>query len=115
MMKTGHLKKAALIWLVGIFLLSVGTLGCSPRPDASDVRVPKAAEDLEAFWDAFDWSDLTTAEQELWGVLGWNEASWQGEADEPASESKDWSALTAEEQRAAQQLGYDQAYWDSLP
>jgi len=115
MIKTEHLKRAAWIWLVGILLLSAGMLGCSPRPEASDVRRPQAGDDLEAFWDAFDWSDLTAAEQELWGVLGWDEASWQGEADEPASESKDWSELNTEEQRAAEQLGYDQDYWDSVP
>jgi hypothetical protein len=102
--------------LAVLFLLGIGLLlGCNSQPDAPKVRQPDAGEELEAFWDAFDWSELNTTEQELWGVLGWDEASWQGEAEEPASESKDWSELNAAEQRAAEQLGYDQAYWDAVP
>ena len=80
-------------------------------PDESEVRQPAEGEDLEAFWDEFDWTDLTPAEQALWGLLGWDEASWQGEADEPASESKAWSELTNEQRSAAEQLGYDETYW----
>jgi hypothetical protein len=103
------------IYLCTILLLCAGLWGCSAGPQDTEVRQPEAGEDLEAFWDAFDWSDLTSAEQELWGTLGWDEASWQGEADEPASESKDWSELSASEQQAAEQLGYDPAYWDAVP
>ncbi len=107
-----YLLVVLLIGILGLFLSCTGP-ATPAQPDASDVRQPEEGESLEAFWDAFDWSELTPAEQELWGVLGWDETSWQGEADEPISESKDWSELSEEEQRAAEQLGYDQAYWDS--
>jgi polar amino acid transport system substrate-binding protein len=68
---------------------------------------------LEAFWNGFDWAELTPEEQAAWGALGWNETSWQGDAEEPASEEKDWAELSAEEQAAAQNLGYTEAYWDA--
>jgi hypothetical protein len=113
-MKARQSTSASLIILTAALLLGL-LLGCTGQPDTPEVRRPASGEDLEAFWDAFDWSELTPTEQELWGVLGWDEASWQGEADEPASEEMDWSELSADQQRAAEQLGYDQAYWDAVP
>jgi hypothetical protein len=79
----------------------------------TDIRQPGNDEDVDAFWDQFNWDELTTAEQDLWGILGWDEASWQGEADEPASESKAWSELSNDELDAAGQLGYDEASWNA--
>jgi len=81
----------------------------------SKVRQPEKGADLEAFWDEFDWTELTPEEQRLWGILGWDKSSWQGDSPEPASEAKDWDNLTKEEQEAAVQLGYDEAYWNSIP
>ena len=120
-MRTTMSKLSGVMYLSKILLIGMGLLlGCGipsapDEQDTSEVRQPVQDEDLEAFWDEFDWTDLTPAEQALWGVLGWDEASWQGEADEPVSESKDWSELTDEERSAAEQLGYDETYWDSLP
>ena len=122
-MRTPLLKLSDIVSLSAILLICMGLLlGCaSPsalppgQQDTSEVRQTEKGEELEAFWDKFDWTDLTLAEQALWGVLGWDEASWQDEADAPASESKDWSELSDEERRAAEQLGYDEKYWDSLP
>ncbi|MCI5222720.1 MAG: hypothetical protein D3924_08640 [Candidatus Electrothrix sp. AR4] len=85
--------------------------GCS---GISTVRQPKRGMPLEEFWDAFDWKDLAPAEQKLWGLLGWNKASWQGDTDEPASEGQPWRKLSNEERHAAIQLGYDKRYWDRL-
>jgi hypothetical protein len=71
-------------------------------------------EDIEAFWDRFDWEELCPPEQTLWGVLGWNEANWnEDDPTVPASESKRWAELTNEEQDAATQLGYDEASWNA--
>jgi len=39
-------------------------------------------------------------------------SSWQGEADEPASEAKPWNELTEEERAVAEKLGYDEDTWD---
>ena len=119
-MRTKMSKLSDVVCLSTILLIGMGLLlscGTAPAPDKQDtpeVRQPVEGGDLEAFWDGFDWTDLTPAEQALWGLLGWDEASWQGEADEPASESKAWSELTNEERSAAEQLGYDETYWDSL-
>ena len=116
MSKLSGVMYLSTILLIGMgLLLGCGTPSSPDEQDMSEVRHPVESEDLEAFWDEFDWTDLTPAEQALWGVLGWDEASWQGEADEPASESKDWSELTDEERSAAGKLGYDETYWDSLP
>ncbi len=115
------LSKLSVILYVGMILLMVIglLLGCTTQPagpsgqqETSAVRQPQGDEDLEAFWDKFDWTDLTPAEQALWQSLGWDEARWQGRADEPASESKRWSELTTEERSAAEQLGYDEQFWN---
>ena len=95
----------ALVMLMGAALL----FGCatSGKLDPSTVRT----DDLN-FWEECSWTDLTPAEQELWKVLGWDEASWEGEAKQPASEDKYWNALSAEEKAAATALGYTQKTWD---
>ena len=68
---------------------------------------------VNTFWEQFDWDEFNAAEQRLWGILGWNEASWDGDANGVASESKSWNELTEDEQVAAEQLGYTQASWDA--
>ncbi len=119
-MRITMLKLSGVIFLSTFLLICLGLLhGCdspsSPdEQDTSDVRQPAEGQDLEAFWNQFDWSELNSAEKALWGVLGWDEASWDGMAAEPASESKAWSELTEEERIAAEQLGYNGTYWDSV-
>jgi len=112
-MRTTPLRLSKILYLAAILLMGMGLLlGCG-TPDASTVRQPQG--DVDAFWDQFNWTDLTAAEQSLWQTLGWDESSWQGEADEPASESKLWNELTTEQRTAAEQLGYDQQSWDVSP
>ncbi len=77
----------------------------------STVRVPPGLPTV--FWDAFSWKDMTKAEQALWAVLGWNEASWEGEAKNPASEDKYWKQLSEEERDACKKLGYNKRLWDN--
>jgi hypothetical protein len=74
------------------------------------VRVPPA--DPTEFWDEMGWTDLTKAEQGLWGVLGWTEDAWNEEAKPPASEDKYWNQLSDEERDAAAKLGYTKESWD---
>ena len=76
----------------------------------STVRVPPG--DPTAFWDEMGWNDMTKAEQALWGVLGWTEASWEEEEKPPASEDKYWNQLNDEEREAAAKLGYTKELWD---
>ena len=100
----------ARITVVLVVLLSAALLsGCatSGKLDPTTVRT----DDLN-FWEECAWTDMTPAEQDLWKVLGWDEATWEGEAKQPDSEDKYWKALSAEEQTAATALGYTQATWD---
>jgi len=75
------------------------------------VRTPE--EDVAAFWRDLDWSELTVTERELWGMLGWDRASWNGLAAEPASARASWSELNDVERATARRLGYDQGTWDA--
>jgi len=75
------------------------------------VRVPPG--DPTAFWDEMGWTDMTKAEQALWGVLGWTEAAWEGEAKNPPSEDKYWNQLSDEEKDACKKLGYNKRLWDN--
>ena len=74
------------------------------------VRVPPG--DPTAFWDEMGWEDMTKAEQALWGVLGWTEASWNEEEKPPASEDKYWNQLSDEERAACEKLSYTKELWD---
>jgi len=120
-MKNTLSKLSAMLYLSTVLMMGLGlSLGCAvPSAEAqgpstaSEVRQPRADEGLEAFWNNFEWQDLTAAEQALWQTLGWTEASWCGTASEPASENKAWNALTDEERSAAGQLGYDESSWDA--
>lgn len=78
--------------------------------DDDTVRQPTG--NVEAFWNQFTWDELTTAEQSLWMILGWDEARWSGVASAPASEMKLWSQLSESERNAASDLGYSQQSWD---
>lgn len=114
-------KLSTVLYLSAILMMGLGlSLGCAvPSVEAqslqkaSEVRQPQGDESLEAFWNNFEWQDLTAAEQALWQALGWAKASWNGSATEPASESKAWNELTDAERSAAGQLGYDEQSWDA--
>ena len=102
-MKTRSTKMMSIVLAMGVVLL----LSCAGgKLDPSAVR-----QDLN-LWEEAGWSELTPAEQELWKVLGWNEASWVGEAKKPPSEDKYWNQLNPEEQAAASKLGYTKESWD---
>jgi hypothetical protein len=111
---TKSIQLTGLIALLVLFAVGASSCGVFMQDkegavsDMTEVRQPETGGELEEFWDSFDWAELTPAEQALWGILGWDEASWQGEAEEPASEDKDWAELSDAERAAAEQLGYDQ-------
>lgn len=105
--------------VVVIVLMSVTLLfGCacfkSGTCDAGEVTLDPnlVRSDNIAFWEEAGWADMTAAEQALWGDLGWNEASWEGDEKMPASEDKYWKQLTDKERAAAEKLGYTKASWD---
>jgi hypothetical protein len=74
--------------------------------------IRKVTGDPGLVWDELSWTDMSTAEQGLWAILGWNEASWEEETDPPASNDSYWEDLSAAQCQAAEQLGYTQKSWD---
>ncbi|MDY6991713.1 MAG: DUF1566 domain-containing protein, partial [Pseudomonadota bacterium] len=75
------------------------TATASPNASTPQVRQPAAGEDLETFWNGFDWADLTDTERSLWGQLGWDETSWDGYEQVALGEQScsEWSkAITPE-------------------
>jgi len=63
----------------------------------------------------YDWDELVSETETLiyWEVLGWTNASWDGEADPPDSEDKEWDELEFIEQQAAIALCYFKELWSS--
>ncbi|KAL3907140.1 MAG: hypothetical protein SGPRY_010286 [Prymnesium sp.] len=59
------------------------------------------------------WSDLTVAQREAAGYLGYHQESWDA-GDLPAGCAHAWEALSARDRAAAERLGYDQASWSAL-
>jgi hypothetical protein len=74
--------------------------------------IRKVEGDPGLVWDELSWTDMNSAEQKLWKVLGWNESSWEEDTDPPDSNDKYWEELTTEERKAAEELGYTRKYWD---
>jgi hypothetical protein len=68
--------------------------------------------DPSSAWDDLNWTEINSAEQKLWMVLGWDEDSWQEDTDPPESDDKYWEDLSTSEKKAAKELGYTQALWD---
>lgn len=62
-------------------------------------------------WEDCSWSDLSSEEQELWAILGWQQDRWDRN-DAPASSDKEWSALSPQEQVAAAGLGFSEYLWN---
>jgi hypothetical protein len=113
-------KQSIFISLTLALLLAFSLVtGCASSQDVksaeaelsdSTVRVPPG--DPTAFWDEMGWTDMTKAEQSLWGALGWTEDAWNEEAKPPASEDKYWNQLSDEEREACEKLGYTKELWD---
>jgi hypothetical protein len=78
--------------------------------------------EAEEVWDCFqnhyedyDWSELVQCNlSEYFSVLGWTEASWNGEAPPPASENSIWANLTKVEQDAAGRICFFNYTWDGV-
>jgi hypothetical protein len=111
-------KRSIIISLSLAMLLAFSMLtGCVSSKGATTAKAELTDSSVRAdagLWNADElgWADLTKAEQALWGVLGWNEAGWEGEAKQPASEDKYWKQLSDAEQDACTKLGYTKRTWD---
>lgn len=72
----------------------------------------KPRPELANDWEDYDWDEMSSSERGHWGVLGWDEESWDEGESEPASEDKIWNDLSGVEQAAAKSLGYTKDIWD---
>ncbi|TAD79609.1 MAG: hypothetical protein EA001_03960 [Oscillatoriales cyanobacterium] len=68
--------------------------------------------DPNGAWEDVSWADMSSEEQELWGIVGWDADSWEEETDPPEADDSDWGDLGSEVQDALTKLGYTQALWD---
>ena len=64
-------------------------------------------------WEKLKWADMSSKEQELWTLLGWQPDKWD-KNEAPASTNKAWKDLTSQEQNAATGLGFTQDIWDNF-
>ena len=98
-----------LVIMMGVTLMSVGAASAM---DARPMDPNLVRSDNIDFWEEVGWEEMTPAEQWLWNLLGWSQASWNEEEKPPASEDKYWKQLSDEERYAAERLGYTKASWD---
>ena len=101
--------------MLAFMLVTTSTAGevSIPKPaDETAVRCPDHG--VNALWDSIEtWDQMTKAEQDLWEVVGWNQANWEGDAKQPASEDKYFNQLKKKEKEAMKKLGYTKSRWDT--
>lgn len=64
-------------------------------------------------WEKLLWADMSSREQELWTILGWQPDKWDRN-EAPASADKVWKALDYQEQCAARDLGFTEDIWNNF-
>jgi hypothetical protein len=64
-------------------------------------------------WEKLRWEDMSSKEQELWTILGWQQVKWNRN-EAPASTNMAWKDLNAQEQSAAMGLGFTRDIWDNF-
>ena len=65
-------------------------------------------------YNFYDWDELVDdGVQEFFETLGWNNNSWIGNEDPPASDGKLWMDLSFEEKSAAEEVCFFKATWNS--
>ena len=110
-----YTMRLGVVFCIVASMLTAFVVGCGDDDDDDDVRQPTGS-DVHAFWNQFSWNQLSPAEQQLWGILGWEEANWDGDETQsvpvPASDSKSWDELTEDERSAAEDLGHSEADWN---
>ena len=89
----------------------VEAAAAAPAEEEAAEEETKAAPD--AMYHELAWGDIPDDIRAAYVALGYDEAYWNGEGEDPAASAMTWMELTAEEQEAATILGYDEASWDS--
>lgn len=88
---------------------SAGPLGAFATPGTNGIRNLGHV----CNWETQDWEDLLDAEKQAFQILGWSQATWDGDNESAASSSKKgWSQLSPKEMKAAESLGYSPQDWD---
>ncbi|EJK53591.1 hypothetical protein THAOC_26942, partial [Thalassiosira oceanica] len=82
-----------------------------PAKEETAEEETKAAPD--AMYHGLAWGDIPDDTRAAYVALGYDEAYWNGEEEDPATSAMAWMELTAEEQEAATILGYDESSWCS--
>ena len=67
----------------------------------------------DAMYHELAWGDIPDGIRAAYVVLGYDEAYWNGEGEDPAASAMAWMELTAEEQEAATILGHNESSWCS--
>ena len=62
--------------------------------------VRKPVGDVNKFWDAIAWNDMSPEEQQLWSLL---------------EDGASWDKLSKKTRAAATALGFDRKSWNSVP
>jgi hypothetical protein len=64
-------------------------------------------------WEKLSWAELSSKEQELWTLLGWQADKWDRN-EAAASTNKLWKDLNYQEQNAAANLGFTEDIWNNF-
>ncbi len=82
------------------------------KSDAIELGFYKKTWDcFHCHYRSYDWGELTTSQQDIFRMLGWNEVSWSND-EIPSSYEKDWDRLSTTEQSKANAVCYFEHNWD---
>jgi len=82
------------------------------QSDAIDLGFYKKTWDcFQSHYRSYDWGELTTSQQDVFRLLGWNEVSWSND-ETPSSYGKQWDRLSTKEQSVANRICYFEHNWD---
>jgi hypothetical protein len=76
---------------------------------SNERELVELSQEILAYYDEF-WQDLPEEIQDAYGVLGYNETTWNG-GIEPESSGLYWDEVTPEQQEAALVIGYTSEMW----
>lgn len=80
--------------------------------DGPSVYEAIRAINMNDYWKAFHWEDLSIQLQALWKQLGRNAKNWASK-NNPSSVNTLWGNLSGAEQNAASLLGFTEAIWNN--
>lgn len=89
-----------------------GELTTEQQSDAIELGFYKATWDcFHSHYKSYEWSELSTAQRDVFRLLGWSEAIWSNN-ETPSSYEKQWDQLSTTEQSVANAVCYFEHNWD---